>query len=157
MHFGFFCIDFFTFCIDITCKTRQYVVELEEKLRNVKSIYNLRLYESENINVILGWVPIPMTNEEIKTEVEKKVGKVMKVTAKKHKDGLLSGIRLVTIPKTMVEQNPLPSYISILGNELYVTYTGQTVTCRHCQEAGHMQSTCLKKQDFLPATWKPSC
>ena len=74
--------------IDITCKTIQYVVELEEKLGNVKSIYNLRLYEWENINVILGWVPIPMTNEEIKTEVEKKVGKVIKVTAKKHKDVL---------------------------------------------------------------------
>ena len=59
-----------------------------------------------------------MTNEEIKTEVEKKVGKVIKITAKKHKDGLLSGIRIVTISKTIVEQNPLPSYISILGNEL---------------------------------------
>ena len=131
--------------IDITRKTRQYVVELEEKLKNVKSIYNLRLYESENINVILGWVPIPMTNEEIKTEVEKKVGKVIKVLAKKHKDGLLSGIRIVTIPKTMVEQNPLHSCISIFGNELYVTYTGQTVTCRYCQEAGHKQSSCQKK------------
>ena len=141
--------------IDITCKTRQYVVESEQKLRIVKSIYNLRLHESENINVIFGWVPIPMTNEEIKTEVEKKVGKVIKVTAEKHKDGLLSGIRVVTIPKTMVEQNPLPSYIFILGNELYVTYTGQTVTCGYCQEAGHMQSTCLKKTRF-PTAWKPS-
>ena len=90
-----------------------------------------------------------MTNEEIKTEVEKKVGKMIKVTAKKRKNGLLSGIRMVTIPKTMVEQNPLPSYISILGNELYVTYTGQTVTCRYCQEAGLMQSTCLKKHKIL--------
>ena len=142
--------------IDITRKTRQYVVELEEKLKNVKSIYNLRLYESENINVILGWVPIPMTNEEIKTEVEKKVGKVIKVLAKKHKDGLLLGIRIVTIPKTMVEQNPLHSCISILGNELYVTYTGQTVTCRYCQKAGHKQSSCQKKTRF-PTIWKPSC
>ena len=127
--------------IDITCKTTQYVVELEDKLRNVKSIYHLRLYESENINVILGWVPIPMTNEEIKTGVEKKVGKVIEVTAKKHKDELLPGIRVVTLPKTMVDHNLLPSYIFIVGNKLYVTYTGQTVTCRYCQEAGHMQST----------------
>ena len=114
--------------IDIACKTRQYVVELEEKLRNVKSIYNLRLYESENIDVILGWVSIPMTNEEIKAEVEKKIGKVIKVSAKKHKDGVLLGIRIVAIPKTSTEQNPLPSYTSIHGNESYVTYTGQTVT-----------------------------
>ena len=74
-----------------------------------------------------------MANEEIKAEVEKKVEKVIKVSAKKHKDGLLSGIRIVAILKTMIEQNPLPSYISILGNELYVTYTGQTVTYRYSQ------------------------
>ena len=131
--------------VDITCKTREYVVELEEKLRNVQCIYNLRLYESETINAILGWVRILMTNEEIKTAVEKKEGKVIKVSAGKHKDGLLSGIRIVRIPKTMIEQSPLPGYISIHGNELNVTYTGQTIACRYCQEAGHMQGTCLKK------------
>ena len=95
--------------IDITCKMREYVLELEEKLKSVTSIYKLRLYESENINVILEWVPIPLTNEETKLEIEKKVGKVVRVLAKKHKDGLLSGIRIVTIPKTSLEQNPLPS------------------------------------------------
>ena len=65
--------------IDITCKMREYVLELEEKLKSVTSIYKLRLYESENINVILEWVPIPLTNEEIKLEIEKKVGKVVRV------------------------------------------------------------------------------
>ena len=42
----------------------------------------------------------------------------------------------------MIEQNPLPSYISI--------HDGQTVTGRYCQEAGHMQSTCLKKKQDFP-------
>ena len=121
--------------------TREYVLESEEKLKSVTSIYYLRLYESENINVILGWVPIPLTNEEIKLEIEKKVGKVVRVSTKKHKDGLLSGIRIVTIPKTSLEQNPQPSYVSIHGNELYVTYTGQTVTSRYCQETGHVHCT----------------
>ena len=31
--------------INITCKTREYVLELEEKLKSVTSNYNLRLYE----------------------------------------------------------------------------------------------------------------
>ena len=70
--------------IDITCKTKEYVLELEEKLKSVTSIYNLRLYESENINAIPGWVAIPLTNEEIKLEIEKKVGKVVRVSANKH-------------------------------------------------------------------------
>ena len=89
--------------IDITCKTKEYVLELEEKLKSVTSICKLRLYESENINIILGWVPISLTNEEIKLAIEKKVGKVVRVSAKKHKDGILSGIRTVTIPKTSLE------------------------------------------------------
>ena len=52
---------------------------------------------------------------------------MVQVLAKKHKDRFLSGICIVAIPKTILEQNPLPSYVSINGNELYVTYTGQTV------------------------------
>ena len=69
--------------IDITCKKREYVLELAEKLKDVTSIYNLRLYETENINVIVGWVPIPMTNDDVHKELENIVGKVVKVTAKK--------------------------------------------------------------------------
>ena len=85
--------------IDITCKTREYVLELEEKLKSVTSINNLRLYESENTDVMLGWAPIPLTHKRIELEIEKKVGKVARVSAKKkHKDGLVSGIRIVTIP-----------------------------------------------------------
>ena len=46
---------------DITCKKGEYVLERAGKLKEVTSAHNLRLYETENINVILGWVPIPMT------------------------------------------------------------------------------------------------
>ena len=44
--------------IDITCKSREHVLELYEKLRMVESVYNVRLYESDYINIVLGWVPI---------------------------------------------------------------------------------------------------
>ena len=135
--------------IDVTCKKREYVLELAEKLKDVTSIYNLRLYETENINAIVGWVPIPMTNDDVHKELENIVGKVVKVTAKKNRDGLLSGIRIASIPKTMLEENSLPSYITIKGSETYVTYTGQTVTCRYCAKTGHVQSNCTKRlRDF---------
>ena len=50
----------------------------------------------------------------------------------------------------MLEENPLPSYITIKGSEIYVTYTGQTVTCRYCAKTGHVQSYCTKRlRDFL--------
>ena len=47
--------------MDITCKTRENVLELYAKY-----IYNLALYEAVNINILLGWVPISMPNEAIK-------------------------------------------------------------------------------------------
>ena len=95
--------------IDITCKKREYVLELAEKLKDVTSIYNLRLYETENINVIVGWVPIPMTNDDVHKELENIVGKVVKVTAKKNRNGLLSEIRIISIPKIMLEETPCPA------------------------------------------------
>ena len=72
-----------------------------------------------------------MTNEDMQKELENLEGKVIEVTAKKRKGGLLLGIRIVTIPKTTLERNPLPSCISSQGNELRVTYTSRTVTCRY--------------------------
>ena len=38
---------------------------------------------------------------------------MVKVTYKKRKDGLLLGTRVVTVPKTSLEQNLLPSYITM--------------------------------------------
>ena len=132
------------------CKKREYVLKLAEKLKDVTSIiYSLRLHETENINVIVGWVPIPMTNDDVHEELENIDGKVVKVTTKKNKGGLLSGIRIVSISKTMLKENPLPSYTTIKGSEICVTYTGQTVTCRFCAKTGHVQSNFTKKlQDF---------
>ena len=51
--------------IDITCKTRQNILELYETLKQLKAVYNVRLYESGYINVVLGGVQIPMSNETI--------------------------------------------------------------------------------------------
>ena len=52
--------------IDIMYQTRENVVELYAKLKDIELIYNLALYEAVNTNELLGWVPIPMPNEAIK-------------------------------------------------------------------------------------------
>ena len=66
--------------INITCKNRENILELYEIL------YNIRLYEPEHVNLLLGWIPI-------KKSIEKVFGKVIKITEKRHKDGLQSGVK----------------------------------------------------------------
>ena len=68
--------------INITCKTRQDTLQLYEKLMQIDFVYNIRLYESDNINVLLGWVPILLSNEKIKRTMEEIFGKVIKLTEK---------------------------------------------------------------------------
>ena len=136
--------------IDITCKNRKYLLELYEQLKSNDSVYEVQLYESDNVNVILGWVPIPLPNETIQQSIEEVFGKVIKISEKKYKDGLKSGIRILTMNKNELETNPLPSYIFIDGFELYVTYKGQTVTCRFCGETGHVQMNCEKRMLEFP-------
>ena len=49
-----------------------------------------------------------------------------------------SDTRLISMSKTAVETNPLPSYNYINDYELYVTYPGQAITYKYCGETGHM-------------------
>ena len=143
--------------IDITCKTRQDTLQLYEKLRQIDFVYNIRLYESDNINVLLGWVPIPLSNEKIKRTIEENFGKVIKITEKKNKDGLLSGIRILSMNKNDLEANPLPSYIHVDDFfELYVTYPGQELTCKYCGKKGHFQAKCNKRLNDFPQLEKQS-
>ena len=76
-------------------------------------------------------------------------GKVLKIVDKNHKDGLKSGMRIITMKKCEIEMKPIPSYVKIEGCELYVTYSGQQITCKYCGNKGHVQSNCQKRlQDF---------
>ena len=142
--------------IDITCKTRQDTLQLYEKLRQIDFAYNIRLYESDNINVHLGWEPIFLSNEKIKRTIEEIFGKVMKITEKKYKDGLLSEIRILSMNKNDLKANPLPSYIHVDGFELYVAYPGQELTCKYCGEKGHFQAKCDKRLNDFPQLEKHS-
>ena len=137
--------------IDIRCKTRENVLELYAKLKDIEFIYNLVLYEAVNINILLGWVSIPIPNEAIKQELEANFGAVLIITHKKHNDGLRSGMRIVTTKKSDLQSNPIPSYIHVSGCEIYVTYQGQVITCKYCGEAGHVQSECHELAVDFPA------
>ena len=108
--------------IDITCKTRENVLEFYAKLKDIEFVYNLALYKAVNINILLGWVPIPMPNEAIKQELEANFGTALKITDKKHSDSLCLGMRIITMKKFDLQSSPIPSYIQVSDCEIYVTY-----------------------------------
>ena len=73
--------------IDITCKNRKYLLELCEQLKSNDSVYEVQLYELDNANEILGWVPTPLLNKTIQQSIEKVFGKVIRISEKEFKDG----------------------------------------------------------------------
>ena len=115
------------------------------------TIYNLRLYETQNINIIINWVPIPTANETIQNFIEQNCGKVIKTADKKQRDGLRSQSRILVTSKNDIESKPISSYINVEGFELYVTYPGQLLTCKYCHEVGHVQSDCEKHLADYPS------
>ena len=68
--------------LDITCKARPDTLQLYENLKQVDFVYDIWLYESDNINVLLDWVPISLSNDKIKAAIEEKFGKVIKIKEK---------------------------------------------------------------------------
>ncbi|XP_078485942.1 uncharacterized protein LOC144744635 [Ciona intestinalis] len=136
--------------IDITCSSRPNVLELREKLANIENIRNLYLYESDHVNVVLGWVPIPFPDSAILNFLQTNHGNVDKLVQRTDKDGLKTGVRIAVMKKEDLEKQPIPSYISINNSEFYVTYNGQTVTCKYCGEFGHKQADCAKRIKDYP-------
>ena len=57
-------------------------MELYEQLKSNDSVCKIQLYESNNVNVILGWVLIPLPNETIQQSIEEVFGKVIKISKK---------------------------------------------------------------------------
>ena len=71
-------------------------------MKRIDYVYNLSLYETENVQVLIGCV-IPMPDERIKNHIQTNFGKIVTITEKRHKDGLISGIRIVTMNKRELE------------------------------------------------------
>ena len=97
----------------ITCKTRKDVLELYDKLQKMDAVAFVKLYEQDNVNVVIGWVPIPMPNERIKSAFQNAFGPVIKFLQKKCRDGLVSGVRIIIMQKGVSEKNPI-AYPAIL-------------------------------------------
>uniref|UniRef100_H2XZ24 CCHC-type domain-containing protein n=1 Tax=Ciona intestinalis TaxID=7719 RepID=H2XZ24_CIOIN len=135
--------------IDITCKNREQAQYLQEKLCKNDAFKTAHLYQSETTLVNLSWVPIPMSHEDIKEEL-KKYGQVIKIIGRIDKDGPLTGRRAAIMKNENLEKNPIPSYLWIKGEELYVTYKGQEITCKYCGEVGHKQANCQTKTKDYP-------
>ena len=90
------------------------------------TIYNLRLYESQNVNMLIDWVPNAYFYDKriIQKFIEQNYAKVMKIADTKHKDGLRSGMRILVMSKNDIETKPIPSYITIDGFELFCNLSG---------------------------------
>ena len=58
------------------------MLELNEIFKKCDLVYNVCLYELEHIDVLLGCVPIPISNDIIKKSFEEVLGKVIKITEK---------------------------------------------------------------------------
>ena len=67
----------------MTCKKRENLLELYEILKKCDSVYNVRLYEPEQVNILCGWVPIPLSNDITKKSIEDVFSKVIKIIEKK--------------------------------------------------------------------------
>ena len=48
-------------------------------LKRVDYIYNLSLFETENINILIGWISFLMPNEKIKKYIQNNYGKVISI------------------------------------------------------------------------------
>ena len=59
-------------------------------------------------------------------------------------------MRILIKEKRILESNPIPSYVHIDGNQLYVTYDGQNLTCKYCRNVGHKQIDCNKRAKDFP-------
>ena len=95
-----------------------------------------------------------MLNKRIKNPIQTNFGKIITITEKRHKNVLISSIRIVTINTRELEQKPLPSYIIVNGSKSYETYSGQNATCRYYSEIGHVQFACEKRKNDFPSLGK---
>lgn len=56
--------------------------------------------------------------------------------------GIPDGYRYVT----MVLAKPVPSYVTISGEQTLVSYRGKKQTCKYCERAVHFGMTCTQSQ-----------
>lgn len=96
--------------------------------------------ESTKHTVKIHGVPYEMADDEIK-RVFASYGIVENIKKEKWK-GIGLDIYNEIISVKMEIKNPIPSYIRLYGRLYWVTYFGQTRTCRRCNETTHEAKDC---------------
>ena len=83
--------------VDVTCQTRENVLELFGKLKNHEKVEYVKLYESDKVYVTLGWVSTPFPQELIQKRFKEDHGEISKIFHKKDRKGLFSGKRIMVM------------------------------------------------------------
>ena len=78
-----------------------------------------------------------MTNKVIRKNIKMSHRKFLKFTDKSFKDVHKPGMRIITMKKCQIELKPIPSFVKIEDCNLYVSYSGQQITCKYCGNKGH--------------------
>ena len=133
--------------MDLTCKNRETVVRVYKKLTEVRDISNLRLYESDKVYVAVHWVPVPFPVDALSSYLEKHHGAISRHVNKVDQKGFQMGIHMFEMRKDQITENPIGSYIYVLGCEFLVKYAGQEATCHLCGKTGHKSAECEEKEE----------
>ena len=78
-----------------------------------------------------------MTNKVIGKNIKMSHRKVLKITDKSFKDVHKPGMRINTMKKCQIKLKPISSFVKIEDCKLYVSYSGQQITCNYCGNKGH--------------------
>ena len=65
--------------INLTCKAREDVLELQNKLKHAINVYNIKLYEPDKVNVTIGRALISLSSDHSKQTIEAVYTKAIKI------------------------------------------------------------------------------
>ena len=95
----------------------------------------------------MHWVPVPFPIDALSSYLEKHHGAISRHVTKVDQKGFQMGIHMFEMRKDQITENPMGSYIYILGCEFLVKYAGQEATCHLCGKTGHKSAECEEKEE----------
>lgn len=118
---------------------------MKHTIENEGELYRIPVYTAENIKEVRVFdLPCQMPNSIIIKSLST-FGEVISIRNDVWKNiftGLGNGTRFVR----MKIQKPIPSYVMMGGVMSYITYNGQTRTCKHCAFPLHIGKSCSQNR-----------
>ena len=138
------CVDLATAQQTVLQHNNKHAFEIDGK----KYIIKIQM-EDGAVDVRLHDLPEEITNDQVKAFLST-YGEILSICElvweeKYELAGLKTGIREVK----MILKQQIKSFISIEGQNTYVTYIGQQTTCRHCGEYSHSGIPCTQNKKLL--------